>query len=181
MSSNYSKKERFKRAEFAKAAAAGSVYGIAKIALHDFRAILADDRYRAHFSSWHSYNEKSNTCYVCLAGAVIAGTFGINYNESAPDDDAGDEYEWFFTFTSSYKERAGFRALDCLRRGEVDNAYVLLGSAKIDYDELPSQNIVFRNFRNKKQAALFADSLERFLPVLKKFEIDNGVKHVADS
>ena len=74
--------------------------GMIRIALKDEAWVYKSSKYYVDMTEWHlppeyGPHENSKVCRVCLAGAVMAGTFGLAYTEyETPisildDEDAG--------------------------------------------------------------------------------------------
>lgn len=49
-----------------------------RLAIADLRSVAKDSRYRVAMSEWHNPTLGRSACYVCLAGAVMATTLGVN-------------------------------------------------------------------------------------------------------
>lgn len=82
-----------------------------ELALRDLAAVEADPRYVVDMLSWHSPLGTTETCAVCLAGAVMARSLGVDRRmgsnpECFRDDDV----------------TAKLMALDAFRRGNVSTA-----------------------------------------------------------
>lgn len=82
-----------------------------RLALADLRKVEADPKYRVSMGHWHS--RCSDTCYVCLAGSVMAKTL------SAPPVNVP-----LSAFPNDYQ---ALLALNDFRMGHVDVACMRLG------------------------------------------------------
>jgi hypothetical protein len=61
-----------------------------RLALADLAAVEANPRYAVNMDSWHK--PWQGRCHVCLAGAVMANTFGADPSKFLyPSDVCGDE------------------------------------------------------------------------------------------
>lgn len=85
------------------------------MAVRDLDAVSKDDRFVIHMERWFrpdtAYGKK--TCYVCLAGSVIANSFKRDPNEQL---EGGLEEEYGETWQKI------FYALDEVRTGSIDFA-----------------------------------------------------------
>ena len=106
-----------------------------QLALNDLRTCEADPRYRIEMAVWHVM--RGGTCYICLAGAVIANSLPEKYQE-------------FVTPSSfDYEVEKKLRALNLFRVGYIGDAYFILKRKQpeklpsfvpvADYDVNPSQ------------------------------------------
>ncbi len=88
-----------------------------RLALADLLKVERDKRYVVNMGVWHIPN---GVCQVCMAGAVIAKTLGINY---MVDDGAvaGEEY-W-----------PQYAALNDIRLGDIDDALQWSGERAASY------------------------------------------------
>ena len=96
------------------------------LALDDLEKTEAmSEVYKVHMSNWHAaYTER---CYVCLAGAVMAQTIGINPRE--------------FVFPEDLPDNEGqLEAINFLRRGAVACALETLG-LRHDYGHIFDRDI----------------------------------------
>jgi len=48
-----------------------------RLALSDLEACESTPGYLIEMDTWHKYSQNEDTCYVCLAGAVMANTLGV--------------------------------------------------------------------------------------------------------
>ena len=117
-----------------------------RLALSDLRKCEADPDYTTDMSSWHEPGR--NTCYVCLAGAVMAKSLGADrYHDLEPMSFADVEYLLF--------------ALDHFRVGDIGSGLENLGFKD---DEFPNRVIIpYRIDSEKfhKQMHVLADDLEK--------------------
>ena len=87
-------------------------WAMLQLALADFDVISKDPRYQINMGSWHEpglvrdkFNQVTPICFVCLAGAVMAGTFKQSpHRDLLPRDFSTD---WSYVFS----------ALDDMRKG----------------------------------------------------------------
>lgn len=93
-----------------------------RVALADLRKVEVDPRYRVHMSNWHLPQKKGeeSTCYVCLAGSVMAKTFEVPPSELRSPG-------WF-----DAEVMRALHALDDFRSGEVHEG---LSTLEISFDE----------------------------------------------
>lgn len=121
-----------------------------RVALNDLKAAERDPRYTIDMTDWHVPRDKEglrlfegedmeagSSCAVCLAGSVMRQSFDGNY-KLCPDD---------FTLKIS----GNLEAIDCLRRGQVEDAYYHLGRDKPvnvidDYEGIPEYDEGKRGF-----------------------------------
>ena len=96
-----------------------------RLALADLRACERDDRYRVSMMCWHVPLER--VCQVCLAGAVLAQTLGVEPHEGIGDADL-EQY--------SGRVKGRLRALDRFRLGEISAGLEMLG---YDVDKLSEE------------------------------------------
>ena len=141
------------------------------VGISDLRGIIYQEGgYYPAFSEWHSvqYNSsvvRAKLCYVCLAGAVLARTFGAPANRTV----------WPHDFCADSKP---FYALDDIRNGNYRQAYLRLfpdrgGSdveLKLDAIEPPRDS----DFMGEDEARMFVDSLEKINNRIR--EIEEAVK-----
>lgn len=83
-----------------------------RLALDDLRKVERDARYAVDMGYWHTGTwepEHNNTCMVCLAGAVMAGTLGADPTQVRYPD------------CYSLETEARLESLDCFRVGNVRN------------------------------------------------------------
>ena len=57
-----------------------------QLALDDISVIKKDKRYKIDLYYWHKPNKDTNTCYVCLAGAVLVNTLKFDIKNIVPYD-----------------------------------------------------------------------------------------------
>jgi len=88
-----------------------------ELALADLIKCERSPKYEIDMSFWHAAN---GICTVCLAGSVMAQSLGVSYNKnSLPSYFESDE-------------KSKLRALDCLRNGNVEQAFSSLGKYYAD-------------------------------------------------
>jgi hypothetical protein len=87
---------------------------LTKIALLDLIATEADPKYKIDMSRWHRTNRDLGVCGVCFAGSVMAQRGGIRANKTV-------EATHFCR-----ADAAKFFALNYIRNGEVEEAYLTL-------------------------------------------------------
>lgn len=58
-----------------------------RLALADLEKAEESRAYSVDMGMWHGYDEISGKCTVCLAGAVMAGTLGVELNTTAGPGD----------------------------------------------------------------------------------------------
>lgn len=85
-----------------------------RMALHDLAIVRKDKRYEIDNFYWHEPQKDENKCYACLAGAVMANTLGALPTDNLMPSNFG-------------KNKRQLVAIDCLRRGAVDEAFFELG------------------------------------------------------
>lgn len=90
------------------------------LALADLALAEASPEYKIAMGDWHLPGRR--VCYVCLAGAVMAGTLG------APSDVD------LTPFSFNANTRNKLQALDCFRQGTITVAFYHLG---IDATDVP--------------------------------------------
>jgi len=85
-----------------------------ELALADLEKVEKNWRYKVNMSKWHRpiWNKwyLPNMCEVCFAGAVMAGTLGVDINENIDVRGFNDYIHY------------RLRALDSLRVGDVEGA-----------------------------------------------------------
>ena len=99
-----------------------------RLALADLRAIEADDRYEVFMRGWHgpiTDDRGQKVCEVCLAGAVLAKTIGVEPHERIYDDDLAG-------YGSSVQ--GALLALDYFRLGMMTAGLDMLGYDQSDHD-----------------------------------------------
>jgi hypothetical protein len=100
-----------------------------RVALADLRKVEADSRYVVNMHRWHK--PVGEVCQVCLAGAVMAQSLGI---------DPERHVEWPTNLATGGAE-AKMLALDCARQGDVLNAlYELDVDAEEAWDGLSNED-----------------------------------------
>jgi hypothetical protein len=82
-----------------------------ELALDDLAKIEKNRRYTVSMGSWHVYSPNTDTCFVCLAGAVMACSLKMPIEKNVKPEDFDDETGYCLT------------ALDYLRVGDIDAAY----------------------------------------------------------
>lgn len=88
------------------------------LALRDLRAAEESPHYVVSMSDWHQWHNGHRVCYVCFAGAVMAGTFGVPLRKSmCPNIGHG----------FSQHDVARLRFLDKVQRGKVEDGLITLG------------------------------------------------------
>ena len=87
-----------------------------RLAIGDGRALLeaGGETYLFNASGWHNAFPKFGKCAVCAAGVVMARTLGANARCDATPAHFGPAW------------RESLRAIDALRRGAWDHAFVLM-------------------------------------------------------
>jgi hypothetical protein len=99
-----------------------------RVALADLRKVEADPRYIVNMANWHVARE--GRCEVCLAGAVMAGTLGVDPQRTAsPFEFCDDELE------------NKLDALDWVRMGNVGNANWAVTEQAVDPEFIPNENV----------------------------------------
>jgi hypothetical protein len=93
------------------------------VALVDLAAAEQNPRYRINMGTWH-VPEEDGRCMICLAGATMAGTLGMNPSKELDPSDA-----------EVLEEGLGdkLKALDSLRTGELEEAMEILGMELPDH------------------------------------------------
>lgn len=98
--------------------------GMIRIALKDEDKAFKSSKYHIDMSEWHlppNYGPYATgkVCRVCLAGAVMAGTFGLSYTEcETPNSLLGDD-----------AEADRLASLDDIRTGRIYEALITGGFA----------------------------------------------------
>jgi hypothetical protein len=99
-----------------------------ELALEDLEKVEKDDRYVVDMHVWHhSSPDDEWRCHVCLAGAVMAKSLDF-----APYE-CGDDPEDIMSPNLSQK----LEALDCFRRGNVDQGLKYMGIDTLVCDYKP--------------------------------------------
>ena len=114
------------RAEaFLKASPSGKI----RLALIDLEAAERSPRYRIDMDTWHAPDNASNTCYVCLAGAVMANRHAIRPDQTyvGPFDADGPN-----EFSADQRWDDLFSALDEFRTGYVEAFLTMEGTLPHD-------------------------------------------------
>ena len=88
------------------------LWQLLELALSDFEKVKKDPKYIIDMDRWHSPDDKSGKCAVCLAGAVMAKSLGVKrseyktpFNEDIPDlerDDLENKLTAIDSFRVSY-------------------------------------------------------------------------------
>ena len=118
-------------------------FELLRLAIEDFKKVLAAPKqYTADMDYWHfdGLSDSVPTCYVCLAGSVIA----FSLEKPDPDDDDLDPDDF------DDDTRNKLNALDELRRGNLGEVfgYVTLSEELADF---PMWNDYFRNFEYDRE------------------------------
>jgi len=58
------------------------VSDLIRLAIKDLEVCEADPLYEIDLSYWHMYDQKNKVCLVCLAGALMAKSLGVEYKEN---------------------------------------------------------------------------------------------------
>ncbi len=103
-----------------------------RLAVSDAQKCEADPRYELRMSTWHrpnyyNYQDADSPlprCLVCMAGAVMAQTFGLDPSEQSDPEDCEDE-----------TTRRRLNAIDDMRRGHLLWAAILVVGAAAITDE----------------------------------------------
>ena len=116
-------------------------FELLRLAIKDFKKVLAaPDQYTPNMYFWHydGFSDSAPTCYVCLAGSVIAFTL------EGPELDVLDPYD----FDDDTRDK--LKSLEHLRRGDLDEVfeYVDLPEEVADF---PTYNNYFRNLEYDKE------------------------------
>ncbi len=82
-----------------------TIQELLELAIADAEVIAKDPRYKLNMGEWHLYNDESQQCEVCIAGAVIARTLKADIKDFLLPADYDDD------------TRMKLRALDSLWRG----------------------------------------------------------------
>ena len=100
-----------------------------RVALADLRAIERDEGYVVNMRRWHRpvYDNDRGVCAVCLAGAVLAKTLGVEPHEVIYDTDLA---------RYGCDVQGLLLALDYFRRGMIEEGLSCLG---YDVDELSEE------------------------------------------
>lgn len=127
------------------------------VGVRDMEA-LDPARYEPRFGVWHEPAMSSDACYVCLAGAVMAGTLGadIDRNYNAEDYDlltCRQLYALDHARTGSY-----YRALALLSDDPDGLAVTPVQGAAIDR-ERENFPVAHRDFRSWDEARLFCGEM----------------------
>ena len=87
------------------------LHELLNLALDDLEKCEKDPDYLIDMGEWHfPYGGK---CFVCLAGAMMAKSLGTSpHYDGSPED---------------FENCSELQALDCLRCGDVEQAYYVLG------------------------------------------------------
>lgn len=111
-----------------------------RVALADLRECEDDPNYDIHMSSWHTFNNVTAKCQVCLAGAVMAKTFEVPLRKAMGPDDP--------EFNSGQQVAFKLFALDQIREGKIYHGVWTIMAAdiktkdiekirKVEWDNLP--------------------------------------------
>ena len=101
------------------------------LAVDDYDACREDPHYKIVMGTWHTggYRAKPSStasdykCEVCLAGTVIAKSFGEDWTRTTSPDGLYDRY------AITEEDRRRLEALDDLRTGNVRKAWATIHSA----------------------------------------------------
>lgn len=96
------------------------------LALHDLEMVQKDPSYTINMGDWHNYSSRVKTCYVCLAGCVMANSLEVPYAVTIEPANLGGSEEDDHNAKCLY-------ALDRLRLGRVGEA--IAASKGIIYTE----------------------------------------------
>ena len=55
---------------------------VLELALHDIERVETSPQYEIDMTNWHIYDRITGVCSVCMAGAVMAQTLGVPFNET---------------------------------------------------------------------------------------------------
>lgn len=117
-----------------------------RLALGDLRKCEDDPDYIIDMISWHEPGR--NTCYVCLAGAVMAKSLGADrYHDFEPDSFADVEYLLF--------------ALDHFRAGDIRSGLTNLGFPDDGFSDRVIIPYGIDSEKFHKQMHVLADDLEK--------------------
>ena len=91
-----------------------------RLAINDLVKIERSKRYAVDMSDWHVPVRKHDTCYVCLAGAVMAKEFAFPIDRRAAVGEYDGNYNWSYG-RGNFNARVARRlsALDQFRQGNV--------------------------------------------------------------
>lgn len=89
-----------------------TLWELATLGLKDLAKAEKAEGVVIDMSIWHE--PRGDFCHMCFSGAVMRGTCGVK----------DSEYRHFGSFSGPW--RSAFTALDCLRCGDVNNAYATL-------------------------------------------------------
>lgn len=84
-----------------------------RVAMADLKKCERDPRYTIDMAMWHAYDETTNTCAVCFAGAVMAKSL------KAADPLTEGNYRDPYSFGSIVRHK--MQALNQFRAGEVED------------------------------------------------------------
>ena len=98
-----------------------TLHELLELALHDFDLVLEDPAYRISMGTWHDLPPAAGTCYVCLAGAVMAKSMGL------PRELRGSAY----LDGSPLDVHRKLVALDHLRTGDVGKALFRMSGSNL--------------------------------------------------
>lgn len=88
-------------------------------AIHDLERAEADSRYSVSMWLWH--DEFNGQCAVCLAGAVIAFSLGMEPNKCASPSTYSHDYIW-----------SRLHALDDFRTGDIRLGLMMMGLVQLE-------------------------------------------------
>jgi hypothetical protein len=132
-----------------------TLHGLLTIALADLERVLADPRYEIDMACWHEpVTGDEGLCQVCLAGSVMAKSYVLS-----PDENVHP-----IMFGPAAAQR--FKALDCLRSGNIIEAYTFLHGYPAD---LP-----------REARRLSRDWIDRLLPHCHPIDIAETRRLLAD-
>ncbi len=120
-----------------------------RVALEDLEKQEKLPNKNIFMGDWHHWDDETNKCNICLAGAVMCERFNVLDTQDV-------SYENFEDDSSRQ-----FRALNSFRRGEVEDAFDNLG-IKNTFD-IPNKDIAYypnSPTQFKKDLLELADELE---------------------
>ena len=107
-----------------------------KDALNDLSSVELMPGYTINMGIWHYYYESEDSCFVCLAGAWLAGHGRMDRKESL---------DWV-KFDRENEQDRNLMALDYLRGGNIADAFGTFMDRLPDYEWLELNNLMDRDF-----------------------------------
>lgn len=127
-----------------------------KLALKDMKKCLKNEQYKIEMGFWHWAQLDTNTCYICIAGAIMAQTLNTPPNISKRPEDF-----------SNKDIQNKLQAIDLILAGDILDGVIKTGK-KISQRQ---ENLIRKKLCLSKleQPQLYPDEMRKLIKLLRKY------------